>query len=220
MRKRGWSIQSDQTGDSSKLSQGERDDDDNGEDDLNQEEKKELLNNFPVTEQDDEQEEPVAKRKRMQGETEPKDDVIKVAQHKLSKWAARLFDPDRPRGLIEPPQTIPLNDEFLTAFGQREKEFDTKIGRSIDIQEEIEDDDAGSDDEDLFAPDPEDGNKESVEERKVRHLLQKNLWMMPYASRPLISILDRSRLPISRIRRRKPRWKHSAPCLVLSKLSI
>lgn len=216
MRKRGWSIQSDQTGDSSKLSQDEGDGDD---DDLNQEEKKQLLNNFPTTEHDDEQEDPVVKRPRIQDETESKDDLIKVAQHKLSKWAARLFDPDRPRGLIEAPRTIPLNDEFLTAFGQREKEFDTKIGRSIDIQEEIEnDDDASSDDEDLFAPDPEDANKESVEERKVRHLLQKNLWMMPYPSRPLISIYDRSRLPISRIRRRKPRWKQHAPCLVLSKL--
>eukprot|EP00521_Asterionellopsis_glacialis_P017777 CAMPEP_0195301960 /NCGR_PEP_ID=MMETSP0707-20130614/30262_1 /TAXON_ID=33640 /ORGANISM="Asterionellopsis glacialis, Strain CCMP134" /LENGTH=259 /DNA_ID=CAMNT_0040365075 /DNA_START=49 /DNA_END=824 /DNA_ORIENTATION=+ len=59
--------------------------------------------------------------------------MLELAKTKLSKWAARLFDPNRPRGLIEPPQTIPLNDEFLQAFGKREKEFDSKVGRTIDI---------------------------------------------------------------------------------------
>jgi hypothetical protein len=28
-----------------------------------------------------------------------------LAKSKLSKWAARLFDPNRPRGLVEPPKT-------------------------------------------------------------------------------------------------------------------
>jgi cellular nucleic acid-binding protein len=32
-----------------------------------------------------------------------------------------LFDPDRPRGLVQAPETIPLNDEFLKAFGERTK---------------------------------------------------------------------------------------------------
>ena len=40
----------------------------------------------------------------------------------LSKWAMRLLDASRPRGLIETPQVIPLNDEFLLAFGRRHKE--------------------------------------------------------------------------------------------------
>lgn len=29
--------------------------------------------------------------------------------------------------------SIPLNDEFLTAFGKREKEYDELVGRSADI---------------------------------------------------------------------------------------
>jgi len=58
---------------------------------------------------------------------------LDLAKNKLSKWAARLFDPNRPRGLVEAPQVIPLNDEFLTAFGKREKDYDNLAGREIDI---------------------------------------------------------------------------------------
>jgi len=66
-----------------------------------------------------------------------------MAKARLSKWAARLFDPDRPRGLIEPPKTIPLNDEFLQAFGQREKETDQARGITLEIEQQIEDEDEG-----------------------------------------------------------------------------
>jgi cellular nucleic acid-binding protein len=65
--------------------------------------------------------------------TQKQQDRLDLAKNKLSKWAARLFDPNRPRGLVEPPKVIPLNDEFLTAFGKREKEFDEIAGRGIDI---------------------------------------------------------------------------------------
>ena len=65
--------------------------------------------------------------------TQKQQDQLDLAKNKLSKWAARLFDPNRPRGLVEPPKVIPLNDEFLTAFGKREKEFDEIAGRGIDI---------------------------------------------------------------------------------------
>lgn len=58
---------------------------------------------------------------------------LNFAKSNLSKWAARLFDPNRPRGLVEPPMVIPLNDEFLTAFGKREKEYDELAGREIEI---------------------------------------------------------------------------------------
>lgn len=58
---------------------------------------------------------------------------LDFAKNNLSKWAARLFDPNRPRGLVEPPTVIPLNDEFLTAFGKREKEYDELAGREIEI---------------------------------------------------------------------------------------
>lgn len=33
------------------------------------------------------------------------------------------------------PYSIPLNDEFLTAFGKREKEYDELVGRSVDIDQ-------------------------------------------------------------------------------------
>jgi cellular nucleic acid-binding protein len=65
--------------------------------------------------------------------TQKQQDQLDHAKNKLSKWAARLFDPNRPRGLVEPPKVIPLNDEFLTAFGKREREHDEIAGRGIDI---------------------------------------------------------------------------------------
>lgn len=58
-----------------------------------------------------------------------------------SKWMARLFDPDRPRGLVEPPKAIPLNDDFLTAFGKRVQKDEEAKGLSIDIDQTIDDSD-------------------------------------------------------------------------------
>jgi len=72
---------------------------------------------------------------------------LDLAKNKLSKWAARLFDPNRPRGLVEAPQVIPLNDEFLTAFGKREKEYDQISGRVVDIDKTLLDAEALGDDE-------------------------------------------------------------------------
>ena len=62
---------------------------------------------------------------------------LNFAKSNLSKWAARLFDPNRPRGLVEAPQVIPLNDEFLTAFGKREKEYDEISGRVVDVDKTL-----------------------------------------------------------------------------------
>jgi len=59
----------------------------------------------------------------------------------LSKWASRLFDPNRPRGLVETPQIIPLNDEFLTEFGKREKEFAKATGKVIEVDKQNLDED-------------------------------------------------------------------------------
>lgn len=67
--------------------------------------------------------------------------IPQIAKDRLSKWAARLFDPNRPKGVIEPPQTIPLNDEFLQAFGRREQETDAKFGVSLEIDRAIPDED-------------------------------------------------------------------------------
>ena len=69
---------------------------------------------------------------------EPKKSVFRAARSRLSKWAARLFDPNRPRGLVQPPQTIPLNDEFLQAFGKREKATDVARGVSLKIDHRID----------------------------------------------------------------------------------
>jgi cellular nucleic acid-binding protein len=66
--------------------------------------------------------------------------LLEHAKKRLSKWCARLFDPDRPRGLVEAPQVIPLNDEFLSAFGKREKEFDEAMGRDqVEVETKIDD---------------------------------------------------------------------------------
>jgi RNA recognition motif-containing protein len=48
------------------------------------------------------------------------------------------------KGLIEPPQIIPLNDEFLTAFGKREKEFDKAKGITNEFEQEINSDEEDS----------------------------------------------------------------------------
>ena len=82
--------------------------------------------------------------------TQKQQEQLDLAKNKLSKWAARLFDPNRPRGLVEAPKVIPLNDEFLTAFGKREKEYDDLAGREIDIDKtslDIIDVDEDSDDD-------------------------------------------------------------------------
>lgn len=60
--------------------------------------------------------------------------LVDEAKRKLSKWASRLFEPDRPRGLVETTEIIPINDIFLQAFGQREKECDYSSGRVIKIE--------------------------------------------------------------------------------------
>jgi cellular nucleic acid-binding protein len=74
--------------------------------------------------------------------------MLDIARSRLFKWATRLSDPDRPR-LVEPPKTIPLNDEFLQAFGKRVQQDSADLGKSKeDIDQAIVDDDneAGKDD--------------------------------------------------------------------------
>lgn len=71
--------------------------------------------------------EPVTKKQRRILET--------AASRGLSKFARRLLDPNRPRGsnIVEPPQILPLNDEFLQAFGRRhQKEAMTDMGEQND----------------------------------------------------------------------------------------
>jgi cellular nucleic acid-binding protein len=68
--------------------------------------------------------------------------LLDHAKQRLSKFVTRLLDPDRaPRGLVEGPLTIPLNDEFLSAFGKREQEYDKEHGVELDLEETIDTDD-------------------------------------------------------------------------------
>lgn len=105
-----------------------------------------------------------AKRPRQEKEPEhsanntSKDNFVEMAKSRLSKWAARLFDPNRPRGLMEPPQTIPLNDEFLQAFGKREKAHDMARGVELKINNTIDDND---DDDDVITSSPAQPKKPS-----------------------------------------------------------
>ena len=87
--------------------------------------------------------------------------LLQKAKGRLSKWASRLFDPNRPRGLVEAPEVIPLNDEFLTQFGQREKEFHVKIGKEIEIEEDDLDDMDG-----ITAVDDNNNNKQGGDNDK------------------------------------------------------
>ena len=73
--------------------------------------------------------------------------LLEHAKSRLSKFAARLFDPNRIKGLVEAPMVIPLNDEFLKAFGKREKEFDQQRGRDEKFEQRIDDEDDDEDDQ-------------------------------------------------------------------------
>ena len=145
LRARGWSIQSEGT---TEMTHGEMvaslanmpsnlhldDHHDSDEDDSHR--PNNTQNNNNNKRQRDTDTDNDAKRAK----SEKSSNLLNVAKSRLSKWAARLFDPDRPRGLIEPPQTIPLNDEFIKAFGKREKNHDQALGVQIDIdQHQIED---------------------------------------------------------------------------------
>jgi len=156
LRKRGWSIQSETSAQNQSVTSTQTA---QSEQELTEEEKRKLLDNFPRQEDDenyhnenqpnkraklDEKQPQVGstedKKKSGSNGTSTKDKVppelLAHAKSKLSKWAARLFDPNRPRGLVQAPQIIPLSDEFLTAFGKREKLFDEKLGRKIAIDKE------------------------------------------------------------------------------------
>ena len=61
--------------------------------------------------------------------TVEKVDIAEIAKQRLSKWSVNLLDPNRQRGLIETPEILPLNDEFLSAFGKRSKSDDEELGR-------------------------------------------------------------------------------------------
>jgi cellular nucleic acid-binding protein len=91
--------------------------------------------------------------------------IPEAAKSRLSKWAARLFDPNRPKGLVQPPQVIPLNDEFLQAFGRREKEADAARGITLEIDRAIDDDD---DETAIVAPPTTTPANKSAGKRKVK----------------------------------------------------
>ena len=67
--------------------------------------------------------------------------LLELAKGRLSKWTTRLFDPNRPRGLVETPEMIPLNDEFLVQFGQTNKKMQSVTGQTVDVDRETLDED-------------------------------------------------------------------------------
>ena len=83
--------------------------------------------------------------KKRPAEESPTSSVPARAKARLSKWAARLFDPNRIKGLVEPPLEIPLNDDFLSAFGKKEKQLDAKKGVTLEVETAIEDEDEEED---------------------------------------------------------------------------
>jgi hypothetical protein len=96
--------------------------------------------------------------------------LLEHAKKRLSKFGARLFDPNRIKGLVEPPQIIPLNDEFLTAFGKREKEFDKSMGREQEYGEEItSDDDDDDENENIETPTGNGDKKQPASAKKRRN---------------------------------------------------
>eukprot|EP00529_Nitzschia_sp_RCC80_P011969 CAMPEP_0113515490 /NCGR_PEP_ID=MMETSP0014_2-20120614/40981_1 /TAXON_ID=2857 /ORGANISM="Nitzschia sp." /LENGTH=575 /DNA_ID=CAMNT_0000412079 /DNA_START=44 /DNA_END=1771 /DNA_ORIENTATION=+ /assembly_acc=CAM_ASM_000159 len=99
-----------------------------------------------------------------QGSSSANPELLVHAKQRLSKFAARLFDPSRPKGLVEPPQIIPLNDEFLTAFGKREKKFDQSMGKDVDFDHEIASDDDDSDVDDQAGS----GEKRKTKKKRKR----------------------------------------------------
>jgi len=147
-------------GDDSSSSSDEDDDDD----DNNQPKKKRKLNNktstIPTPKKQRHGEDENENNSKDDQQDDQQDDVemerqakLEEAKKRLSKWSQRLFDPDRPRGLVQAPEVIPLNDEFLTQFGKREKELDKAIGRDIgihveDLDEAIDAEENGNDEND------------------------------------------------------------------------
>lgn len=118
------------------------DDDDTNSDAMNNESFMKIIDDDD-DDQDEEEEDLQPNKKKLKLDNDfnnikkinPIQAKVEQAKLKLSKWSQRLFDPNRVRGLIEAPQIIPLNDEFLKDFGKREKEFDVILQRDIDIQE-------------------------------------------------------------------------------------
>jgi cellular nucleic acid-binding protein len=195
LRKRGWSIHSEGTHESDALTQHEKIellesmpmmcDDDDDEHELHEEQllstKRKRKDNVEAMLYDDLSEEllPVPKRKNdnlqlnlhgsetntVHTATLPTVTLPELAKARLSKWAARLFDPNRPRGLIETPQIIPLNDTFLQSFGRREKDRDKIQGIELHIPTAIDD----SVEHDVGVPPPSNSNSK-VTKVKITNL--------------------------------------------------
>uniref|UniRef100_A0A7S0GD51 Uncharacterized protein n=1 Tax=Proboscia inermis TaxID=420281 RepID=A0A7S0GD51_9STRA len=96
--------------------------------------------------------------------TQKQQKELDFTKKKLSKWAARLFDPNRPQGLVHAPQLIPLNDEFLQVFGKREKDCDEMAGREIEIDKtSLDIIDVSDDENDEENTESKDGKKEEFQ---------------------------------------------------------
>lgn len=95
------------------------------------------------------------------------DENLNRRKAQLSKWSLQFLDSmnaQQRRTIIEPPRIIPLDGIYLREFGKREREYDESIGRKVEIETSILDDD--SDDND---------GKESFEEQRDQKARKKKL---------------------------------------------
>jgi len=107
--------------------------------------------------------------------------LMQHAKRRLSKFAARLFDPNRKKGLVEAPAIIPLNDDILKAFGKREREMDQLRGREEKIDHEIADNDDEEDGENgtgkktTTSTDTPKSSKKKTKEKAIHKIKVNNL---------------------------------------------
>jgi hypothetical protein len=222
MRKRGWSIASNDHTIESPKSQNDqnmprrnraRSNTDHSEVSLTTDEKMELMNSFPTEiieldqegedqekgqekeeedhlemfgdsdDDDDDSCQPTTKKQRLiskedengsksKGGIDPK--LLELAKGRLSKWATRLFDPNRPRGLVQAPEIIPLNDEFLTQFGQANKEMQDVTGQKLVI-------DRGNLDQEIEEETNDGGKKQEEKQKSSKDGFKVSRWSLSAA---------------------------------------
>lgn len=106
-----------------------------------------LLGQFEDAEVDDENDKYLVKPSDDNGKADSMNEAPLRSQppQRLSKWVQRLLNPDLRMNdgdvIIQSPEIIPLNDEFIQDFGRREREYDQALGIvPIQIDRDISDD--------------------------------------------------------------------------------
>ena len=85
-----------------------------------------------------------------------------------------MFDPNRPRGLVQAPEIIPLNDEFLTQFGQANKEMQDVTGQKLVI-------DRGNLDQEIEEETNDGGKKQEEKQKSSKDGFKVSRWSLSAA---------------------------------------